>query len=110
VAVDVSTIVSLIGALGLGSVLGQWIGAGKDRRTARAAVLKEHAVVENARWYQEDAAADTTRLEEAIRALELLLSSRECPGRQFSHMCSWLWRGYGPCTTRSKVTNKVPNG
>jgi hypothetical protein len=70
VAVDVSTIVALLGTLGFGSVIGQWFGASKDRRTARAAVLKELGSVELARWYEKGPEDDGVRLHVAIRALE----------------------------------------
>ena len=66
VPLDASTIISLIAALGIGSLIGQWYTASKDRRTARAAVLKELAAVEKA-W----PAADSPRLSDAIRQLEI---------------------------------------
>lgn len=49
-AIDASTIVSLAGALGIGSILGQLVASGKDRRSARAAVLQAVNDVETARW------------------------------------------------------------
>lgn len=48
--VDVSTLVSVAGALGIGSIFGQFVSAGKDRRAARAAVLQAINEVEEARW------------------------------------------------------------
>ncbi len=72
VPLDASTIISLIAALGIGSLIGQWYTASKDRRTARAAVLKELAAVEEARWrYLDASAADSPRLSDAIRQLEI---------------------------------------
>lgn len=47
---DVATVASLVGALGVGSVLGQWLSGGRDRRAARAAVLDALREVETARW------------------------------------------------------------
>jgi hypothetical protein len=70
VALDTSTIVALIGVLGFGSVIGQWFGAGRERRAARAAVLKALAAVESARWGMgEDGTANKGR-SEAIRELQ----------------------------------------
>ena len=70
-SIDPATIVSLIGALGIGSMLGQWASGSKDRRTARAAVLKEIAAVERARWSQtEDPVTDGKALADAAHALE----------------------------------------
>jgi hypothetical protein len=62
---DASTIVSLIGTLGFGSVIGPWAGVSKDRKTSRAAVLKELANVEQLRWH-----VDAPKLASAIRGLE----------------------------------------
>lgn len=50
VPIDVPTLVSIAGALGIGSILGQLVAAGKDRRVARAAVLQALSDVETARW------------------------------------------------------------
>ncbi|RZU30543.1 hypothetical protein BKA19_0161 [Blastococcus saxobsidens] len=47
---DFATITSLIGALGLGSVLGQWINSARDRRSSRANALLALGRVETARW------------------------------------------------------------
>ena len=69
-ALDAGTIVALIGALGFGSVIGQWFGAGKELRAARAAVLKALEAVESARWgIGEDGTANKGR-SEAIRELQ----------------------------------------
>jgi hypothetical protein len=43
-------VVSLLGALGIGSVVGNYVGAGRARREVRSAVFKELAAVEGARW------------------------------------------------------------
>ena len=61
---------SLIGALGFGSVIGQWFGAGKDRRSTRAAVLRAIPAVEHARWYREGSEKDGRALTQATRDLE----------------------------------------
>lgn len=68
-SIDLSTFISLVAALGVGSLIVQWYGAGKDRRTARGGVLKALSAVESARWYSSD--RDTHReLVDAIRELE----------------------------------------
>jgi hypothetical protein len=46
----VTTITSSIGALGVGSVVGQYLGSRRDRLTARADVLGALSDVENSRW------------------------------------------------------------
>lgn len=68
--IDTATIVALLGALGAGSVIGQWFAASKDRKTARAAVLKELAAVEEARWASGNPEKDATQFQAAIRQLE----------------------------------------
>jgi hypothetical protein len=46
--------VAVLGALGLGSILGQYIGASKDRRASRADVLSALANTEADRWVGPD--------------------------------------------------------
>src|SRR4051794_24486956 len=48
--VDASTVVSLLGALGIGSVAGQYAASGSQRRGTRAAVLEALNHTESARW------------------------------------------------------------
>lgn len=48
---NASQIISIIGALGIGSVLGQWIGNAKERRQTRADVLAALSEVEAQRWW-----------------------------------------------------------
>ena len=57
----VASVVSAGGALGVGSVLGQWIGAAHDRRGARAAVLRALSEVESARWTSGHSEEESTR-------------------------------------------------
>jgi hypothetical protein len=66
-------IASVLGALGIGSVIGQWIAGGKDRRAARAAVLEKLQAVEVARWLTDDKseAEENMRLRAAGRELEI---------------------------------------
>lgn len=60
--------VPLVGALGIGSVIGNYIGAGKARREVRSAVLKALATTENARWA--NLAEDHRTFRTATRDLE----------------------------------------
>jgi hypothetical protein len=48
--VDISTWATALGALGVGSVGGQYLSGSKDRRSARAAALEALSVMELARW------------------------------------------------------------
>lgn len=47
---DSATFIQLLGALGLGSVLGQYISGRTDRRKARADVLEHLGICESSRW------------------------------------------------------------
>jgi hypothetical protein len=69
-ATIIPLVVSVLGALGIGSVIGQWVAGGKDRRAARAAVLDKPAAVEAARWVGDDPGDDNVKLRTAIRELE----------------------------------------
>jgi hypothetical protein len=69
-ATIIPLVVSVLGALGVGSVIGQWVAGGKDRRAARAAVLDKLGAVEAVRWYEGDRTADSEKLVAAIRELE----------------------------------------
>jgi len=46
----IETITSLMGALGIGSVLGQYLSSTKERRSSRAGALQALGAVESARW------------------------------------------------------------
>jgi hypothetical protein len=48
---DVGSVVQVAGALGLGSVLGQYLSSSGQRRQTRADVLQALAQCEQARWY-----------------------------------------------------------
>ncbi|GAB5902528.1 hypothetical protein [Mycobacteroides chelonae] len=61
--------VPLLGALGLGSVIGNYVGAGKARREVRSAVLTALATTENTRWAG-PGVPDSPPFHSAIRDLE----------------------------------------
>jgi hypothetical protein len=65
----ISSTVALLGALGAGSVLGQYVGSAKDRREARANVLAALAQTESTRWAGEDTASESEFLN-AMRTLQ----------------------------------------
>lgn len=65
----VGEIVSVVGALGLGSVLGQYLASSKDRREVRARVLSAIAEVEESRWVGEGTAT-SAQFQAALRNLQ----------------------------------------
>jgi hypothetical protein len=65
--VDLPGIVSLVGALGFGSVAGQYVSSGGSRRAARARVLEVLTEVEAARWSN---ARTYSEFQTALRSLE----------------------------------------
>lgn len=77
----VPLVVSVLGALGVATVIAQWFNSGKDRRAARAAVLMELADVESARWYRDGEIDDNRRLRDAIRKLETAALIARIPRR-----------------------------
>jgi hypothetical protein len=79
VLVDAATLISLITALGVGSFIGEWYGAGKDRRAARATVLEKLATVEAARWARDSRAVDDRRRADAVRELEIAALTARVP-------------------------------
>lgn len=68
-AAVVSEVVSVLGAIGLGSVLGQYLASSKDRREARARVLSAIAEVEESRWVGEGNAT-AAEFQTALRNLQ----------------------------------------
>lgn len=59
----------LLGALGVGSVIGNYIGGGKARRETRSAVLSALAAVEDGRWVNKEQ-PDFSTFAKAIRDLD----------------------------------------
>jgi hypothetical protein len=82
-ATAVPLLVSILGALGVATIISQWFASGKDRRTSRAAVLTELAAVEAARWPSHSGTdvEDITRLRAAIRQLETAALIARLPRR-----------------------------
>jgi hypothetical protein len=66
----VPLIASVLTAFGIAGLTAQWYASGKDRRAARAELLRCLGEVEDARWYRDGATADNARLTLAIRKLE----------------------------------------
>jgi hypothetical protein len=48
---DLASLLSGVGSLGLGTVLGSWISGRRDRRAVQASVIRALEKVENARWF-----------------------------------------------------------
>lgn len=67
ITIVVSEAVSILGALGLGSALGQYLVSSKDRREARARVLSTLAEVEQSRWVGPDKTASFAEFQTALR-------------------------------------------
>lgn len=71
---SISTLVtelgSILGGLGVGSVLGQYVGSSKDRREARARVLSALADAEESRWAGPDNATTLGEFIESVRKLQ----------------------------------------
>lgn len=68
--VDLLPYVPLLGALGVGSVIGNWFGGGRSRREMRAAVLNALTETEHTRWASDPDATDCKDFSDATRKLE----------------------------------------
>lgn len=77
----VPLIVSILAALGAGSVVGHWVAGGKDRRAARATALERLGAVEEARWVEKGRDEDHTRFRTAARQLEAAALIARVPRR-----------------------------
>jgi len=75
---DIATITSLVGALGLGSLLSQWVNSAKDRRSTRANALLALGQVETARWAP--VLEGEPRFQDAARALMTATLLARVPG------------------------------
>jgi hypothetical protein len=68
--VDISQIATAVGALGIGSVLGQWLANGGQRRQVRADALLALSEVESNRWWSTEANATAKPFIQAARTLQ----------------------------------------
>lgn len=84
VALEVATITSIAGAVGLGTVIGQWFAGAKDRRAAKAAVLQAIVDVEQARWAG-DQNPDGGKMREATRSLHTAALIAKLPRKPVRH-------------------------
>jgi hypothetical protein len=90
---DIGAAASVIGALGIGSVIGQYAAAGGQRRQARADVLRTLSVVENERWASE---LVETPFSIAVREFETAALLARVPRPAvaqyvvFAHAARWL--------------------
>ena len=91
---DATLVISLLGALGLGSVVGQYVASMAERRGVRAAALGALASTENARWSGEGRA--NVSFPEAARSLESAALVARLPRRAvtqyltLAYAASWL--------------------
>jgi hypothetical protein len=100
-ATVVPLVVSVLGALGIASIVSQWFSSGKDRRAARAAVLSHLGAVEAGRWanLDDDLGEQYVRLRAAIRELETAALIARVPRRpvvlyaQLALAAFWHTRG-----------------
>jgi hypothetical protein len=79
VPLDFTAVASFIGALGLGSVVGQWMAGSGARRAARGDVLRRLGAVESARWADEEGSRPVFR--DAVRELEIAALLARIPRR-----------------------------
>lgn len=66
----ITDVVAILGVLGVGSILGQYIGSSKDRREARAQVLGALSDAERGRWIGTDGPIARSEFETSVRKLQ----------------------------------------
>ncbi|BBX25715.1 hypothetical protein [Mycolicibacterium alvei] len=67
---DPLELVPLLGALGAGSVIGNWFGGGRSRREVRSGILRAIATTETKRWATDPDSTDFGDFITAVRDLE----------------------------------------
>lgn len=82
---DVSTLASLLAALGTGGAIGQYVGAAGARREIRSAFLRAIAIVEEARFSRAPNGEDFPAFVTAIRDLETAGLLARIPRRAVQH-------------------------
>lgn len=82
---DLATFLSILTALGAGSVIGTWYGAGQTRREVRSAILKAIAMTEKERWAEDPDSADYPEFVTAVRDLETAALIARIPRRSVRH-------------------------
>ncbi|MDT5116210.1 MAG: hypothetical protein QOE30_1949 [Mycobacterium sp.] len=97
---DFSVIGPIIGGLGIGSLITQYLMAGRSRREVRGAVLKQLAEVEEARWAGGPDDPDYRAFQKALHALETAALIARIPRRAvihyavFAHVARWMTQDY----------------
>ncbi len=97
---DFSVIGPIIGALGIGSLITQYLMAGRSRREVRGAVLKQLAEVEEKRWAGAPDDRGYRDFEKALHALETAALIARIPRRAvvhyvvFAHTARWMTQDY----------------
>lgn len=77
--------VPLLGALGIGSVIGNYVGAGRTRREVRSGVLKAIAKTETERWAGAPDSKDYPDFVSAVRDLETSALIARIPRHAMRH-------------------------
>ncbi|WP_100514693.1 hypothetical protein [Mycobacteroides abscessus] len=78
-------VVSLLGAVGAGSVIGNWFGGSRSRRELRSGVLNAIAVTETKRWASDPDSSDFGDFVTAIRDLETAALIARMPRQAVHH-------------------------
>lgn len=79
---DVETIASVLGLLGLGSILTQYVSGGSQRRQARSEVLRALSRAESSRW---EGPSDHPVFGDSMRELEVAAPIARLPQVTISH-------------------------
>lgn len=82
---DFSVISTSFGALGIGSLITQYLMSSRDRREVRGAVLKHLAIVEETRWAGAPDGVDYRTFQKSVHALQAAALVARIPRRAVLH-------------------------
>lgn len=91
---DTSSVVSVLGALGIGSFVGQYLIGSQQRREVRGAVLRHLEQAESARWAGEAHPPGSPTLQTAMRDLETAALIARIPRKAVMHYKLLAYTGW----------------
>lgn len=91
---DAAVIVSLVGALGLGSIIERLVGGGRQRRELRAQVLAALAECERVRWVTLPRDQEADRFGAAMSSFEVAALVARVPRSVVGQYSALSWAAY----------------
>lgn len=105
--VDAATFIALLGALGLGSILAQFVSGGIQRRELRSRVLAALDACENARWANLSSDPPATSFAERARELQAAALVARVPR---AAVAQYLWLSFAGFWLSCESAEEDPYG